>query len=196
MPSQLLNRVHRVQWGDFHGHPPQNATLDAHIETKVDLNYGYRREPNGTAQLTDAVTVTIQLVRHLSWAKKQRINSWPQQAQDDLLRHEQGHYDITALMGRDMFLDLMELKPRSFPSLGALQTAVNGIVQRYAPQAIHVKYDSAQESDHGRNATQQRAWDGYINTALTQPRSPVVTAPDGAVYKARLLEVLHRVGKA
>ena len=119
MPSQLVNRVHRVQWSDFSAQPPYNATEDAHIETKVDLKYGYSTGSNG-AQLADTVKVTIQLLKHKSWAKKKLINSWPQKAQDDLLKHEQGHYDITALMGRDLFLDLMQLKSQSFSSLKAL----------------------------------------------------------------------------
>lgn len=194
MASRLLNRVHRVQWSDFTGSPPPNANLDAHIETNANLNYGYQTGPYG-ARLADTVTVTIQLLRQQSWAKKQRINSWPQQARADLLRHEQGHYDITALMGRDMFIELMALKTRTFPNLAALTSAINAIARRYAPQRIHTKYDSAQETDHGRRATGQRAWDGYLRTAFTQARSPAVHAPDGASYKNTLLDVLRRAGK-
>lgn len=194
MASRLLNRVHRVQWSDFTGTPPRNAAEDAHIETKAELNYGYTTGPNG-ARLADNVTVTIKLLRGQSWAKKQRINGWPQQAQADLLRHEQGHYDITALMGRDMFIELMALKTQTFRTLQALQSAVSAIAQRYRPQAVHTKYDSNPETDHGRNAAEQRAWDGYIRTAFTQARSPAVHAPDGASYKITLLDVLRRAGK-
>jgi len=194
MPSRLLNRVRTVQWSDFHAPPPPHAAEDAHIETKVNLSYGYSTGPNG-AQLSDTVTVTIQLLGQQSWAKKQLINSWSQQARNGLLRHEQGHYDITALMGRDMFLDLMALKTQTFPTLNALQTAVNALGQRYNPQPIHNKYDSAQETDHGRKAVEQLAWDGYIRTAFTQKRTPPVVAPDGAPYKVRLLDVLHNAGK-
>ena len=129
MPSRLLNRVHRVQWRDFHAQPPHNAAQDAHIVTNANLNYGYSTGPNG-AQLADSVTVTIQLLGQRSWAKKQLIRGRPQQAQNDLLRHEQGHYDITAMMGRNMFIDLMALKAQTFPTLGALQAAVNAVGQR------------------------------------------------------------------
>ncbi len=194
MPSRLLNRVHRVHWSDFHAQPPHNVELDAHIETNANLNYRYSTGAQG-AQLADSVTVTIQLLGQRSWAKKQLIGSWSQQAQNDLLRHEQGHYDITALMGRDMFIDLMALKTQTFPTPGALQAAVNALGQRYAPQSIHTKYDSAQETNHGRNASQQRSWDGYIQSAFTQQRAPVVRAPDGATYKTRLLDVLRNAGK-
>lgn len=194
MPSRLLNRVHTVQWSNFLAPPPPNAAEDAHIETKANLSYGYSTGPNG-AQLSDTVTVTIQLLGQQSWAKKQLINGWSQQARNDLLRHEQGHYDITALMARDMFIDLMALKTRTFPTLGALQNEVNAVGQRYAPQPIHTKYDSVQETDHSRNVTQQVAWNGYIRTAFTRRRTPLVLAPDGAAYKVRLLDVLRNAGK-
>jgi len=194
MASQLRNRVYAVQWTDFVAHPPANAAQDAHIETRADLNYAYSTGSGGT-RLSDSVTVTIQLLRPQSWAKKQRINSWPQQARNVLLKHEQGHYDITALMGRDMFIDLMALKTQTFSSVNALQNEVRTIAQRYAPQPVHTKYDSVSETNHGGNATQQLVWDGYIRTAFTQARSPAVTAPDGAAYKIRLLDVLRNAGK-
>lgn len=195
MPSQLVGRVYQVTWNDFQGSPPAGTSLHAHIETRADLNFGYTTS-GGATRLADTVTVTIRMLKGQSWAKKQIINSWAQSARDALLRHEQGHYNITALMARDMFIDLMALKPQTFSSVGALNTAVQGIGQRYNPQPIHTKYDSTSESDHGRNAPQQRSWDGFIQTAFTQARSPAVIAPDGAVYKTRLLDVLRAAGKA
>lgn len=194
MPSQLLRRVRSVQWSDFLAPPPPNSQVHAHIETDYNLAYTYVSGPSGV-QLNDNVTVTIRLLQNRSWAKKQIINSWPSQAQQDLLRHEQGHYDITALMGRDLFIEVMALKPQTFSNLSALQTALQTISQRYAAQPVHNKYDHSQETDHGRNAQQQRAWNNYIHTASTTPRTPAVHAPDGAVYKVRLVDVLRTAGK-
>jgi hypothetical protein len=194
MPSRLLNRVYQVQWSDFHMQPPPNANLDAHIETKAELHFAFSTGPNGV-RLADSVTVTIKLLHNLSWAKKQRINSWSKQAREDLLRHEQGHYDITALMGRDMFLDIMPLKSQSFAGVAALNTAIQTIAQRYNPQPIHTKYDSLHETNHGRTPSLQLAWDGYIRTGFTQARSPAVYAANGAAIKVRLLDVLRQASK-
>ena len=194
MASQLLNRVYRVSWNDFHAPPPPNAKRAAHIETEAKLSYKYKNGSGGV-QLADAVTVTIQVIRSKSWAKKQLIRTWSRQAQAELLRHEQGHYEITALSGRDMFIDLMTLKGRSFPDQAALEAEIGRIARLYAPQAVHTKYDSPQETDHGHKATPQNAWNGYIHTAFGTPRSPAVQAPDGASYKIRLREVLKRAGK-
>ena len=194
MPSQLLGRVRSVQWSDFLAPPPPNSQNHAHIETDFNLAYTYASGPGGV-QLNDNVTVTIRLHQNRSWAKKQIINSWPSQARQDLLRHEQGHYDITALMGRDLFIDVMALKPQSFSNLPALQTALQTIRQRFNPQPIHDKYDHSQETNHGQNALKQTAWNQYIQTAFTSPRTPAAHAPDGSVYKVRLLDVLRTAGK-
>lgn len=194
MPSQLSGRVRNVQWSDFVASPPPNSHAHAHISTDFNLAYSYVSGPGGV-RLNDDVTVTIRLHQNRSWAKKQIINSWPAQARQDLLRHEQGHYDITALMGRDLFIDLMALRQQSFSNLSALQTAVQTTSRRYDPQPVHNKYDHSQETDHGRNAQQQTAWNRYIQTASTTARTPAVHAPDGAVYKVRLLDVLRTAGK-
>lgn len=194
MPSQLLGRSRNVQWTDFVAPPPPNSHAHAHIATDVNLAYTYASGPGGV-RLNDNVTVTIRLHQQQSWAKKQLINSWPSQARQDLLRHEQGHYDITALMGRDLFIDVMALKLQSFSNLSALQTALQTIRQRYDPQPVHNKYDHLQQTDHGRNAPQQTAWNQYIQTAFTKPRTPAMHGPDGAVYKVRLVDVLRAAGK-
>jgi hypothetical protein len=194
MASRLLNRSYSVTWNDFRAQPPANATRAAHIETKLDLAYSYSSGQGGT-QLADSVTVTVQLLGDKSWAKKTLIRSWSRQAQADLLLHEQGHFNITALMGRDMFIDLMALKGRSFSNPGALHTEVRRIAALYAPQPVHTKYDSMQETNHGKEVTPQTAWNGYIQMALTHQRTPAVAAPDGTAYKVRLREVLKRAGK-
>jgi hypothetical protein len=194
MASQLLNRVYNVTWDDFRGPVPPGATRDAHIETKADLSYSYSSGAGGT-RLADSVTVTIQLLRHKSWAKKQRISSWPRQARLDLLKHEQVHYEITALMARDLFIELMALKGRSFASPGALQTEVQRLANLYAPQPVHTKYDSPKETNHGGNSTPQSAWNGYVHAAFSRPRTPAVKAPDGTPYKVRLREILKQAGK-
>jgi hypothetical protein len=38
-------------------------------------------------------------------------------------------------------------------------------------------------------------WDGFFNRAFTQPRAPAVKAPDGSLYKVRLLDLLEAAGK-
>jgi hypothetical protein len=132
------------------------------------------------------------------------VMSWvlngPQQDQDDMLNHEQGHYDITALVGRDFFVDVMLLKSQTFASSRAAGDAVAlvqgqslGVIQR-----IQRLYDrdvqSEQDANNWRGPNQQ-VWDRFIQTALTQARSTGTTAPDGTPHRVRLIDVLAQNGK-
>jgi len=188
MPSVLRNLSHTLSWSDFRGQVPSNASLNA--QTAVDIEFT-RLEVERTSsgvRLRDNVILTIALKHNQSWAKQNARTA-------ALLNHEQGHYHITALTGRDMFIDLMQLKSQTFSGDPALQSEFNGIRARYNAQAMHDKYDARSETDHGRDSAKQRIWDGYFQRARTHPRSPRLVAPDGAVYKVRLRDVLRAAGK-
>ena len=45
-----------------------------------------------------------------------------------------------------------------------------------------------------RKPAAQAKWEGYVNTPFTQERTPAVTAPDGAIYKVPLADVLRSAG--
>jgi len=76
-----------------------------------------------------------------------------------------------------------------------MPSEVNAVGRTYVIQPIHDKYDHRLETNHGRNAPAQRAWNGYLQRAFTSLRVPLVRAPDGATYKIRLLDVLRDARK-
>ena len=104
--------------------------------------------------------------------------------------HEQVPYDITALMARDLFVNLMTLNSKSYPSGQAMTQDVEEIQQKYAGiRTIENRYDD--ETNHGLRVDPQRRWNGFIQTAFIQARQPQELAPDGTPYKVRLLDVLQ-----
>ena len=189
MASRLENLRYALTWNDFRGTVPRNATLNALTSVTIVFTRLQVERTSSGVTLRDNVIVTVTLRRMQSWA---RAGSTRTAA---LLHHEQGHYNITALTARDMFIDLMQLKQRSFNNAAALQSELTRIRRLYDPQAIHDSYDAQTETDHGRNAAQQRTWDGYIQRAFTQVRTPPMHAPDGTAYKVRLRDVLRDAGK-
>jgi hypothetical protein len=200
MASTLTGRDKTLTWADF-GAPvpkpkpaPGGTATAAHTEVKYPVTYGWAGGGKSFS-LSDNVTVAVQLDRGKTW-----VADWvfkeAKQFQDDLLNHEQGHYDIAALLARDMFIELMQLKGRTFSSKADLDNAVAAIVNAHRSQKVHDKYDEKNEANHGLNPTEQKAWDGFFQKAKTTPRTPTVTAPDGAVYKVRLLDVLKAAGKS
>jgi hypothetical protein len=200
MASSLTGRTKKLTWADFGTPvpkpkpPPGGTATAAHTETLAPITYGWASSGKSVT-LSDNVTVAIQFVASKSWVADW-VFSESKQFQDDLLKHEQGHYDITALMARDMFIELMQLKGQTFANKAALDAAVAAVVKAHKFQPVHDKYDEKSETNHGMNDAQQKAWDALFQKAWTTPRSPAVTAPDGAVYKMRLLDVLKGAGKS
>jgi hypothetical protein len=143
--------------------------------------------------LKDDASIAIELDRNNCF-----VNQWaldrPAPFPTDLLHHEQGHYDLVALFCRDMFIELMALKPQTFPNAQAVITAAQAIFARFDRLIanVHTPYDN--DTQHGTVAQQQTRWDGFISSAFTTPRNPAVNAPDGTAYKVPLSDVLTRGG--
>lgn len=202
MASQLLNFKKQLRWSDFGlpvdkpvPGPGQTATA---AFTYTNYVYSANAEPvPGTNppryRLKDDVRVTIQFKRPPSW-----VASWVFKTsvleQNRILNHEQGHYDLVALLVRDMFIDIMELKQNAYGTAQAVMNEINRIIQRYdsKSQPAQDRYDV--NTNHGNNQSQQAHWDGFIHKAFTQQRNPPIQAPDGTPYKIPLLTVLQQAG--
>jgi len=199
MPSRLTNLSKTLTWNDFpranRPEPPPNGTAHgAQIGVEI-VNQGLALEhpAGGGVQIHDSIHVDIRYRRDQSWVANWVFNR-PQSYQDGLLAHEQGHYNLVALLGRDFFLSLMRLKAATYPNAGAAQadlTAASAATAGKA-QALQDRYDT--DTQNGTNATQQARWLGFITTAFTMPVSPPQTAADGAPIKVPILEVLRRNG--
>src|SRR4051812_34496816 len=115
-----------LAWGDFPADVPQNrlATDTASTLARFDLNYDYAYDSaQGThhGYRVDHVNVRVTLDRPKMWAVSSARTA-------ELLRHEQGHYDIVALIARDLFAELTGWEssdpPRRFRRDPELKTAV------------------------------------------------------------------------
>lgn len=204
MPSELRGLLRQLTWNDFTRKLPNPPAGSAGLMAETSASAATLRQvegervpgSSGLFRIKDNITIAIQFNAGASWVL-QSVFSRPQQFQQDLLKHEQGHYKIVALMARDMFIELMQLKPRTFSSAQDLGQAVNAIRTRFSSavtQRIEDKYDEPSQSDHGRSASGQARWDGFLNTAFTQARTPAIFAPDGTPYKTPLLDVLRGAG--
>jgi predicted secreted Zn-dependent protease len=82
---------------------------------------------------------------------------------DELLAHEQVHFDITGLSGRDMVREMIALRAKT---VAELQREVTRITQRYQQLAndLTEKYD--RETNHSRNPDQQKRWATHIKNCI------------------------------
>lgn len=199
MSSKLTGLFRKLTWADFQGAEPasnaNNMMAEAHPEFAPS---GAATKPVGkgatqTWQLDDTIIVDITFDSAQSW-KLKSVSSMSQADQDKLLKHEQGHYDLVALLARDMFIELMQLKTTRLSSSAVVAQEVQAIQKRYKAiaQPLQDLYDSPTQTDHGKIAANQTKWDGFINTAFTQTRVPNITAPDGKLYKEEILSILRK----
>ena len=199
MSSKLTGLFRKLTWADFQGPQPtsnpNNMWAEAHpgFSPSGAATKSVGKGATQTWQLDDTITVAVTFDTSLSWVLTS-VASMSQQEKDRLLNHEQGHYNLAALLARDMFLEFMQLKAARLSSSAVVAQEVKAIQSRYdaIAQPLQDLYDSSTQTDHGKIAANQIKWDGFINTAFTQARVPNITAPDGKLYKEEILSVLRK----
>lgn len=208
--SKLVGLKRKLKWDDFKGKVPAGSSYLSGTKMGVDRKVGGAAFGTGsfeasgsTFTLKDAVVITIQFDEQKSWKNTDSLNATQEQL---LLEHEQGHYDIAALVARDMFIAIMALKAQTFPSAQDGLNALNTVANKYAAQMTKIDnlYDSAGETGHRafeslsigapRKPPEQVKWEGYLKRARTEERTPAMTAPDGTPYKLELADVLRGAG--
>ncbi len=147
----------QITWDGFPAVSSRPAGVDEdaqiHAEVVNPENVSATRE-DGRWRLS-AFTVRIRIIRDDSWVVTSQKTA-------NLLAHEQGHFDITGLMGRDCAADLAALRARSADEL---QGEVNRILAHYRQwaQRLNDQYDD--ETNHSRNREAQQRWEGRIRAA-------------------------------
>lgn len=200
MASKLVGLFKTLAWTDFAGTPdPLKPKLDAFTSSRFDypVRHNFVKAPGGaTFQFDDTLTLTIVMQSSLSWRRTAKIQAKGSAYETALLKHEQGHYNITALIARDLFIDVMQLKAKHYASSAAGDADLKPILLRYAGKAEKISkiYDSSAETDHGGNPTAQDKWNKMIERAFTEPRAGGGMAADGKIYKIPFLEVLSQNG--
>ena len=163
----------------------------------------------GKVRLDDNININCNFDPAGSW-KLDEVVTWPAPLPQFLLDHEQGHYDICALICRDLFIRLMQAKPRQFDSGPAGWADLEFWVRTYREreQRIQRAYDSetnhsaagTYRSDSGvvtppsRKGPPQARWEALIAQAFNTPRPNGGASPDGIPYKMELTDVLVQAG--
>jgi len=200
MPSELKGLFKTLEWSNFSVRreaPPKagQIAVAAHTDTLDSLVARPEGIP-GTKKfrLADTVQVSIFLNVSGTFQKSWVATTMSQAERDDLLSHEQGHYDIHALLSRDFFLAVMQLKSNEYDSPGDLTVDINAAQRATTDKspAVQAKYDT--ETGTGSKKTEQAQWKGMISSAFDTPASPPQFTPKGIPIKVTLLSVLSKNG--
>jgi hypothetical protein len=121
-----------------------------------------------TYRLADRVNVVVRLKREECWVAAWVLTgSTSDPERRRLLKHEQGHYDIVALLARDMLADIKALAKSLYGSAQEPIDDANAVIERYDPY-----YDSIQElyddkTNHGDVRTEQERWNNLLAGAFS-----------------------------
>jgi len=203
MPSTITGVFPRriLSLNDFQGTAPDDPGVgikaEAHPDIRPDGVSSEHFEENGETfyRLKDTFTIEVTFDRSASWVIP-AVHNDSASEQARLLNHEQGHYDLTALIARDFFVEVMKLKEAKMSTSDEVLNSVVALHGNLGQQAQPLQnlYDNHLQTDHGRHQQKQNDWDGYIQTAFTVERVPRVVAPDGKAHKKPILKVLEDAG--
>jgi hypothetical protein len=176
MASSLSGLRRTLSWSDFTRKDmprPQPGDAGMVAQTRAtfnvdDLASSVVDGSRPTAyRLADRVRVAVRLKRDECWVAAWVVaGSTSDPERQRLLRHEQGHYDIVALLARDMLGEITAVTRKMYASAQEPIDEANGVIGRYDPY-----YDSIQElyddkTNHGDVRTEQERWNGVIARAF------------------------------
>lgn len=173
-----------MTWDDFKGKVPDKAKLDA--ETASGLSSDYDTEMKQTDRNKWEATFSrlegsIALDRCESWVKPEA------KGDAGLLKHEQGHYDISELWAREFNKALQAIKDKLIGNGNSAEAAeadllkqLDKIQEKFMKEhdKMSKEYDSKAETDHGKNQSKQDEWNAKIADWLMNGFPDSVTIPE------------------
>lgn len=155
---RLVGWPRAIKWKEFtpiKSRPPgEKEDAQIHSEGVPDTNL--RPQPENGRFRIPKITVRFTVVRDDTWVVQDKKT-------DVLLAHEQHHFDITGLIGREMGTALLAIRAAD---MSELQREVTRILKHYRDQAEKLTTQYDDETEHGRNADKQRQWEQKIQDRI------------------------------
>lgn len=142
----------KLTWSDFPGVPDAQSKYDAMTYWNVKYSYRYSWAQSDTV----SVAFTVQpLLKEQSWVKKNKKS-------DELLRHEQGHYDLAIICAELLRQNLAKgiyLKDN-------YAKVIDSIFQLTMQQVREMEEQYDAETNHMLRRDEQERWNQKIATLL------------------------------
>lgn len=133
---------------------PTGQNEDAQIHPEMSFS-NFQLARKGSAVTVTKVDMNISLVATDCWAVSRQMTN-------DLLKHEQGHYDILALSARELYNKIIHM---SANSPYELQVKVTDLQEKSAERVNEADERYDKQTEHGKNIKVQKIWDKKINAA-------------------------------
>jgi hypothetical protein len=212
LPSNLESAERVLTWSDFkvierdQEKKRSEMTDDEKERDKEDAAIGvyYEWKPitpeavPGTRpprfRVKDEIVVRV-FTKPEETAVKRRALEASQQQKDALLAHEQGHYDIAALLARDLFVDLVMLVGREFANANDANAAIIAKIDPFKGKLDPVQKLYDKDTNHGAHGARQQEWQTLISRARTELRKPRTLGRNNQPLLLPLLQAMRDAGK-
>jgi hypothetical protein len=160
--AKIRNWPRAITWDDFRevDERPAGVKEDAEIHSEAIFPKDAQIVKEKGRFRLGPLSAEVVIVPENTWVVKTM-------KQDPLLSHEQGHYDITGLAGRDTLRALAEIRAPTVDVLAERVQKATARVQKLANELTE-RYDD--ETSHGLNATQQKRWKDHIRKCMKDGR--------------------------
>ncbi|MHA4843485.1 DUF922 domain-containing protein [Flavitalea antarctica] len=132
------NSAKRLNWTDFKGRVPANASNAALTNTAINVEFGFSKK---------GMTYSIK-------CRFDKTKSWVRIKNDLVLGHEQGHFDIAELHARKLNKALKEYKFNS----KTVSDDVNKIYENIMKDHHSYQSEYDQQTDFSRKVDKQMEW--------------------------------------
>jgi hypothetical protein len=147
----------RLRWSDFQTVDSLAGSEDAHIAAEISFPRPLRMENIDDTYRLPAFTITVAPEPTRTLVRRSA------KASVDLLRHEQGHYDLVLLAARALARELATLTASS--ALELSQRTQDSVAE-HTERAARLSQAYDRQTDHGRNLVVQERWGKRIGGAL------------------------------
>jgi len=163
----LNNFNHTVKWSEFTPATSRPSGKKEDAEIKVGSAVGYRTRQHGNEVSILDATVNIVTVKEESWIVSDKKTAL-------LLKHEQGHFDITVLGTREFYKQLLLL---TADSPNALDVKINTLKEEFQKKIdeCNIRYDT--QTDHFLITAIQDTWNQKIASAKASPAGTLNDLP-------------------
>ncbi|MBI2963860.1 MAG: DUF922 domain-containing protein [Deltaproteobacteria bacterium] len=148
----------RLEWSMFRRVDAMpDPSEDAHIAAEISFPQPLRVERVDGRYRLPPFTITVALEPGRTMVRRSLGRA------DDLLRHEQGHFDIVLLAARAL---ARELESTSASSGSELTSLVESRVAKHTERAERLSEEYDRQTDRSRDPAAQRWWNERIAAAL------------------------------
>jgi hypothetical protein len=146
----VWNEDRLLEWDDFRGKPAKRfSAASTHYDIFKNM------EENGNAA---KLSVEAVFFCNRSWKKMSWVN-------DEVLAHEQKHFDIVELFARKLRKAIQSRKYSSYENLKAVSDSLYDVNDKEM-DIFQDKYDD--ETDASMNGDKQREWNKKIDTEIAK----------------------------